>query len=312
MQTFEAQSKKAHRMISDFRLKVFYTVSQKLSFTKAANELFITQPAVTKHVNELEQQLGVRLFKRNGNSIALTPAGGIVVQYARQIFQTYAALENELAQFHTIAGGTIRLGASTTLAQYVLPKILALFRKAHPSVQFTFTTGNSEVIEQQVIAEKIDLAIVEGNSHHPQIMYEPFVKDEIVLVTRGSSPWAQKSEIKPEQLLTIPLVLREHGSGTLDVVYKALSGAHVHPKDLRAEIQLESTESIKQYLLYTDCAAFLSIHSITRELQYNQLSIVDIKGIDIYRTFQFIQLHGQTSKLFDLFKRFCLVHYNFK
>jgi DNA-binding transcriptional LysR family regulator len=299
-------------MIFDFRLHVFYTVSQKLSFTKAANELFITQPAVTKHINQLEQQLGVGLFKRNGNSITLTPAGQILVRYAQQIRQTYAALENELAGLQTTANGTIRIGASTTVAQYVLPKILALFKAAHPSVHFTFTTGNSELIEQQVIAEKLDMGIVEGDSHYPQIAYEPFVKDEIVLVSKSGNAVAKRNEIKPEQLLGIPLILREQGSGTLEVVYKALAQAHIHPKDLTAEVRLESTESIKQYLLHANCAAFLSIHSITRELQQNDLSIIDIKGVDIYRTFRFTQLHGQSSKLTDLFKRFCLSHYNFK
>ncbi len=299
-------------MIFDFRLKVFYTVSQKLSFTKAAGELFVTQPAVTKHINELEHQLGVALFKRHGNSISLTPPGQVLVRYAQQIFQMYAALENELAEFSSVSGGTLRIGASTTLAQYVLPGILALYKSAYPSVQVSFVTGNSEHIEQQVIAEKLDIAIVEGNSHHPQIMYEPFVKDEIVLVARTDSKWAAKNEIKAEQLRTIPLVLREHGSGTLDVVYQALAQINVHPKELTAEIQLENTESIKQYLIYSNSAAFLSVYSVTKELQQNQLSIIDIKGLDISRTFQFIQLHGQSSKLAALFKRFCLTHYNLK
>ncbi len=299
-------------MIFDFRLKVFYTVSQKLSFTKAASELFITQPAVTRHINELEQQLGVALFKRHGNSISLTPPGQTLVRYAGQIFQLYAALENELAAFSTINDGSLRIGASTTLAQYVLPRILAQFRSAHPRIQVSFSTGNSEWIEHQVMEEKIDIAIVEGKSHHPQIMYEPFVKDEIVLVTQSQSQWASKTEIKTEQIRRIPLVIREQGSGTLDVVYEALNQVHIHPKELQIEIQLENTESIKQYLLYSQSAAFLSIHSITTELQQNQLAIIDIKGMDIYRTFQFIRLHGQTNKLATLFQRFCTTHYNMR
>lgn len=299
-------------MIFDFRLKVFYTVSQKLSFTKAAEALFVSQPAVTKHIKELEEQLGTSLFKRNGSNISLTPAGQILVKHAQHIFETYTTLENELAQLNDSVSGNIRIGASTTLAQYVLPKILALFRRTYPSIHFTFTNGNSEAIEQLTMAEKIDIAIVEGNSRHPQIMYEPFVKDEIVLVSKASSAIAQRGEIKPAHLVSIPLVLREQGSGTLDVVYKALKKNSIRLKDLKVDIQLGSTESIKQYLLHTECAAFLSIHSITKELQQNELSIIDIKGIDIYRTFQFIQLHGQTSKLPSLFKRFCLMHYNFK
>lgn len=298
-------------MIFDFRLKVFYTVAQKLSFSKAANELFVSQPAVTKHISELESQLQTRLFNRNGSSISITPSGEILLRYAEQIFRLYEQLENELAQQTDVASGTFSLGASTTLAHYVLPHILALFKKTYPSTDIHFLHGNSEFIEQQVINQKLDIAIVEGISHHPQISYEPFIKDEIVLVMRAGSKSLPKNEIKPEQLLSIPLVLREQGSGTLDVMYKALSKANIHQKQLNVQMHLDSTESIKQYILNSDCAAFLSIHSIAKELQQNQFSIVDIKGIEISRTFQFIQLHGQNPKLPDLFKRFCLNHYNF-
>jgi LysR family transcriptional regulator, transcriptional activator of the cysJI operon len=297
-------------MIFDFRLKVFYAVAQKLSFTKAAQELFITQPAVTRHINELEQQLGTGLFKRQGNTIALTPAGEVLAKYARQIFQTYALLENELAQLSKMEAGNIRIGASTTVGLYVIPGILALFRKAYPSIQISFFQGNSEWIEQRLMNEEMDIGIVEGHSHHPQIDYQPLAKDEIVLVTRSTGKWAKRNELRPEELPDIPLVLRESGSGTLDVVYRALAKVNMHPKDLRVEMQLESTESIKQYLQYADCAAFLSIHSITNELRLNQLRILDISDVAIYRTFQFIQLHGSTARLPELFKRFCLSHYN--
>src|SRR6201746_2145503 len=132
-------------MIFDFRLKVFYTVAQRLSFTKAASELFITQPAVTKHIKELEQQLSVQLFKRNGNNISLTVAGKVLEQYAEKIFQTYTALETELAQLNNIEAGTLHIGASTTVAQTIFPKLLALFKKTYPSVIFTFTQGNTDL-----------------------------------------------------------------------------------------------------------------------------------------------------------------------
>jgi len=209
-------------MVFDFRLKVFSTVAKKLSFTKAAEELFITQPAVTKHIKELEEQLDVALFTRHGSNISLTAAGQIVLNYSERIFDTYAALQNELAQLGDATKGSIRIGASTTLTQYVLPKILASFKNTYPAIQVTFVTGNTEFIEQQVTAGKVDIALVEGNSHHPEIAYEPFVKDEIVLVTRTSGKLASRGEIKPQQLTGIPLVLREQGSGTLDVIYKAL------------------------------------------------------------------------------------------
>ncbi|MFC0513456.1 LysR substrate-binding domain-containing protein [Mucilaginibacter angelicae] len=299
-------------MIFDFRLKVFYTVAQRLSFTKAASELFITQPAVTKHIKELEQQLSVQLFKRNGNNISLTTAGKILEKYAEKIFQTYTELETELAQLNNIEAGTLHIGASTTVAQTILPKLLAMFKKTYPKVTFNFIQANTDQISQLVLAEKIDIAIVEGAAHSPQLSYTDFIKDEIVLVTSANNKLSKKAEITPKQLPAIPLVLREAGSGTLDVIFNALAGVQINPKDLNIEIQLESSIAIKQYLLYSETATFLSIQSVVSELKYNELTIIDVKGLEIFRTFQFIQLHGKHSKLIELFKRFCLANYNLK
>jgi len=299
-------------MIFDFRLRVFYTVAQRLSFTKAAGELFITQPAVTKHIRELEHQLNVQLFKRNGNNITLTTAGKILLQYAEKIFHTYAEMETELAQLNNIEAGTLHIGASTTVAQTILPRLLALFKKTYPAVAFTFTQANTDQVTQQVLSEKIDIAIVEGAAHYPQITYTPFAKDEIVLVTRAGNQLAKKAEITPKQLPAIPLVLREAGSGTLDVIYNALAGVQINPKDLNIEIQLESSIAIKEYLLYSETATFLSIQSVVSELKYNELAVIDIKGLDIFRTFEFIQLQGKYTRLTELFKRFCTSNYNLK
>jgi len=299
-------------MIFDFRLKVFYTVATKLSFTKAAAELFITQPAVTKHIRELEQQTGQRLFKRNGNSITLTNAGELLLQYAVKIFELYSALDSDLAQLNNTVGGVLRIGASTTIAQAILPKILALFKKAYPSVSFTFTEGNTDFISHQIIDEKLDIALVEGNSHFPQLTYSNFIKDELVLVARSGSKLAKLSEISPKQLLEIPLVKREQGSGTLEVIHKALSGVGINPKDLLVEARLENSTAIKQYLQYSDAAAFLSVQTITNELKYNELAIIDVKGLEIFRTFQFIHSQGNISNLIAMFKRFCNAHYNLK
>ena len=295
-------------MIFDFRLKVFHTVAHKLSFTKAATELFISQPAITKHIHELEQQLGTAVFKRNGNTISLTPAGLILLRYSEKIFETYKALETELSQLNDITGGNLRIGASTTIAQNILPRVLALFKKSYPGVSFTFVQGNTDSITLQVIAEKIDIALVEGSSHFPQVAYEPFTKDEIVLVTRSGSNLSKQSEITPKELLKVPLVLREQGSGTLDVVFKALAQVKINPKDLNVETTFQNSSSIKQYLAHSETAAFLSIQSVLKELKYNELTVIEIKNLDIFRTFQFIQLRGNSSKLIELFKRFCKTH----
>jgi DNA-binding transcriptional LysR family regulator len=294
----------------DFRLRVFYEVSKRLSFTKAAAKLNITQPAVSKHIQEMEQQLNVRLFNRNGNNIKITAAGEVVLAYASKILTAYSNLESDLSQLADISGGIIHIGGSTTVAQTVLPKLLALLKKSHPKVSFTFVQGNTDFITQQVINESIDIAIVEGSKHNPLINYSPFLKDELVLVTGSKTKLAKKGEINKEELYELPLVMREAGAGTLEVIQQALQEAGIILSKLNIEIELESIIAIKEYLLYSEAAAFLSVQSIINELKYQQLSIVDVEGLQILRDFQFIQLHGNNSKLISFFKRFCLSHHN--
>jgi DNA-binding transcriptional LysR family regulator len=209
-----------------------------------------------------------------------------------------------------IHGGSIRIGASTTVAQTILPKLLALFKKNYPNLSFTFVQGNTDFITKHILDETVDIAIVEGAAHDPQISYTPFTKDELVLVTRSRSMYAKWEEITLKQLSSIPLVLREAGSGTLDVLRKAISKAGLAFNDLTIEIELESSIAIKQYLLHSETAAFLSVQSVVNELKYNELTIIDVKGLEIYRDFQFIHLHGKTTSLSELFMRFCKSHYN--
>lgn len=297
-------------MIFDFRLKVFQTVADNLSFTKAAKMLLISQPAVTRHINELEKQLGVRLFRRLGSGIELTAEGDLLQNHARKIFAQYRAFEEELGRIQNINSGLLMMGASTTISQYILPGVLALFKKRYPSVKVQLFSGNTEAIEHMLLAEQVDFGLIEGNSNLVQIHYDNFVKDEIVLVARVGNRLLKKQEISLAQLPSFPLVLREAGSGTLDVIEANLKSHNIVLNDLNVEMRIGSTEGIKHYIQNSDAAAFLSIHTITRELATNRLMIVDIRGFDIVRTLQFISLHGRATHLSDLFKAFCLRNYN--
>ena len=296
-------------MIFDFRLKVFQTVADNLSFTKAAKMLLISQPAVTRHINELERQLGVRLFRRLGNGIELTAEGDLLQNHARKIFSQYRAFEEELGRIQNVNSGSLLMGASTTISQYILPGILAQFKKRFPDVKVQLFSGNTETIEHMLLDEQIDLGLIEGNSNLVQIHYENFVKDEIVLVARVGNKLLQKQEMALGLLPSIPLVLREAGSGTLDVIEAALKSHNIVLSDLNVEMQIGSTEGIKQYIQNSDAAAFLSIHTVTRELAANQLMIVDVRSFDIGRILQFISLHGRSTHLTNVFKAFCLRQY---
>jgi DNA-binding transcriptional LysR family regulator len=150
------------------------------------------------------------------------------------------------------------------------------------------------------------LGIIEGISKNPQISYHPFIDDELVLVTGTNNSNFKKDTIKPDELKNYPLLMREHGSGTLDVIAHALKPYHIKLADLKIEMQLGSTESIKSYLLHSNCLAFLSVQSILKELKNNECRIIDVKGLTILRPFNFIQPHGQPASLAELFMRFAL------
>ncbi len=295
----------------DFRLQVFQTVARRLSFTKAAAELYISQPAVTKHIHELERYFKVKLFDRRGPGIQLTPAGETLFQYTEQLFAVYRNLEFEMNSLSKKHQGKLRLGASTTIAQYVLPPVLAAFHKKFPDIQIKLITGNTEQIENALKDHDIDLGIIEGRSKNTSTKYTEFIKDEIVLVSSVNNLFARKEIIQPKELKNIPLLMREPGSGTLEVIAHALKKAGLTLRDLKIEMQLAGTESMKTYLWHSNCMAFLSIHSILNELKKNEFRIIDIKGMNLERYFYFIQLHGQLETLPELFLKFARNH-NFR
>ena len=289
--------------MADFRLEVFYTVAKRLSFTKAAAELFITQPAVTKHIHELENQYNAKLFERNGNHIQLTEAGEILLQHAEKVFDLYRNVEFELNALTKRKEGLLRMGASTSLA-YVVAPLLARFRNKYPDVQLSLITANTEQVEKALLAKEIEVGIIEGYSKNTEISYHPFLKDELVLVCSSKHPLADRNSLKPADLKSIRFILREQGSGTLEVIDHALKQVSINIGDLQVEIRLNSTESIKSYLLNAPCMAFLSIHAIVDELSRGELKVIDVDGLSIERDFNLISLQGKITGLAELFFRF--------
>jgi DNA-binding transcriptional LysR family regulator len=288
----------------DFRLKVFYTVAKRLSFTKAAEELFISQPAVTKHIHELEQQLGIALFERIGNKITVTPAGKIVMRHAEDIFSSYRSLEYEINQLKHERGGRLQIGASTTIAQYFIPPLLARFNQRYPEIKTSLISGNTEQIEQALLEKSIQLGIIEGSSRNPQLKYTEFAKDEIALIGNVQYDYGNGDTLSAQDLATIPLLVREHGSGTLEVIIEELKRLKLKLTDLNIAMYMSSTESMKSYLHYAPSAAFLSLQAVSRELEAGEFKILPVKNFKLVRKFQFTHLQGQQDKLAQLFMRF--------
>ncbi len=291
----------------DYRLKVFYTVANRLSFTKAANELNISQPAVTKHIKEIENQLNTKLFDRKGTTIQLTESGRILFVYAEKSRQLYRDLEFAIAQLNKHEKGKLKIGASTTIAQYILPEILAKFNSYYKDINIELVTHNSEDIATLLKSGKIDFGIVEGESKSSYFDYQKFKRDEIVLVCNADHPLVNKN-FKIKDLYDVDLIVREQGSGTQEFIQNQLKKSGVDLQKLNIIMQLGSSESIKNYLLHSEEMAFLSISTILPELKNNQLNVIDIKNFSIERDFNFITLKGEQSELIDLFMKF--ISYN--
>lgn len=298
--------------MSDFRLEVFYTVAKRLSFTKAAATLLITQPAVTKHIYELEQQYNNKLFERKGNTIILTHAGEVLFGHAESVFSLYRKIDFDMNALVQKMEGVLHLGASTTISQYVIAPLLAGFRKKFDAIKINLISGNTEQVEKALLSREIEMGIVEGRSKNQEISYKEFIKDEIVLVCGKDHPLAGRSELSPLSLRANKFVMREQGSGTLEVIDHALKEIGLNIADLPVEIQLGSTESIKSYLMHSDCLAFVSIHALSDELQRGTLRVIDVAGLNIERNFYFIHLQGKADGLSEVFLRHARLAYNLK
>ncbi len=265
--------------MDDFRLKVFITAARTLSFTRTAERLFISQPAVSKHIGELESQYKVQLFVRRGSRLELTGAGETLLACAERLADDYRRMQYEMSLCADAPVGELRLGASTTIAQYLLPPILARFTTRFPGVRVAMMSGNSDQVEQALGGHGIDLGMVESLSRRQGLHYTVFAPDELVLVARTGGPYSRTESITADELREIPLVLREGGSGTLEVIKAALGRAGIRIPQLNVVMRLGSTEGIKAFVRNSDAMAIVSVISVVDELRSGVLRIIDLEDL---------------------------------
>lgn len=294
----------------DFRDKVFICVAEHLNFTKAASELFISQPAVTKHIKELEEKLGVLLFERKGNKIYLTQAGKLSFEHLKKIRNQYQELEYELSRLQDDYKGILKIGASSTISQYLIPAVMADFHFRYPDIKLDLLNGNSFEMEQKLIQNEIDLALVENESINGKLNYSDFMDDELLAVTGSQSSFAKRKRIQVSELSQIPIALREKGSGTLQVIENQLQIHNVDLNKINVHIHLGSTEAIKNFLLKFNGIALVSERAIQKELLLNSLVILKIDKLEFNRKFRIVQSKSPASKIQKLFINF-LLNYNF-
>jgi len=275
--------------LENFRLKVFRTVGEHLSFRKAAELLFLTQPAVTLQIKALEEDLGMRLLDRSGGHVTLTKQGAILLRYARKIAAIVSEAEQKLLAREGQLSGILALGVSTTIAQYVLPRLLAVFLDEHSRLQLSLHSGNTDAIVQLLLDNKVSIGLIEGPARQREVRTEPFLEDKLVLIAR---PELEFGHLSRDQLLASTLLLREYGSGSRHVVETALEEAGFKLKSFKNMIELDSTEAIKSGVEAGLGVGFVSWWSIYKEIELRTLKVVEVEGLRVTRHYLVVSLVG--------------------
>jgi len=231
--------------MADRRLQVFHAVAKQSSFTKAAETLFMTQPAVTFQIKQLEEHFNTRLFDRGHGKISLTGAGEVVLEYAEKILALSAELDTRVSELTGEVQGLLLIGASMTIAEFMLPRVLGEFKVAYPGVKARLTVANSDTVEHGVAAHSLDIGLIEAPSHLPGLSAEDCCEDELQVVCSPGHPLAKLKSVMPKQLLQYPYVSRETGSGTREVTDSYFRRAGIEPEELNAVMEMGSPDAIK-------------------------------------------------------------------
>lgn len=257
--------------MADRRLQVFHTVARLLSFTKAAETLHMTQPAVTFQVRQLEEHFNTRLFDRTHNRISLTEAGKKVYGYADRIFELYGEMENAVREMTGEISGALTIGASTTIAEYMLPTLLGDFKEKYPEVTIHLKVSNSEGIVSMVENNTIDLGVVESPVGNKNLVVETCKRDQLVAIVPLGHPLKDKGAIKLSELLEYPFICREEGSGTREVINDYLNHLPHCSSTLKITMELGSPEAVKGAVEAGMGVSVVSRATIQKELRLSTL-----------------------------------------
>lgn len=262
--------------MADRRLQVFHAVAKHLSFTKAAEALFMTQPAVTFQIRQLEEHFSTRLFDRAHGRIALTPAGQLALEYAEKILGMSAELDTRLKEMSGQVSGPLLIGASTTIAEFLLPQVLGEFKSRYPGVVPRLFVANSEAVQARIAERTLDLGFIEGDSHLPSLVTDVVCDDELQVVCAPAHPLAKLKSVPPKALAEHAYISREPGSGTREVIDHYLQKAGVAPDTLQVVMELGSPEALKGLVATGLGFAIMSRATVTKETRLEQLVAVPL------------------------------------
>jgi LysR family transcriptional regulator, low CO2-responsive transcriptional regulator len=269
------------------QLRVFKAVADRLSFSAAAHDLKLSQPSVSYQVKELEQAVGTDLFDRFGKHVSLTQAGHLLYGFVRQTLNVIDEAAVALGELQGLERGSLKVGASTTVGIYVMPTALGAFKKLHPHLDVSLEIGGRGAIQEKVLRNELDLAVVGPPLKDPDLVVEPFINDELVVIAPREHPLAGRRRLTLKDLKGEPFLMREEGSDTRAVVEKVARRANVR---LRVEMALGSNGAIKHAVESGLGLAILSRHAVGLEETAGKLALLDVEGFPVRRQWNIVHL----------------------
>jgi DNA-binding transcriptional LysR family regulator len=279
-------------MIENFKLQVFRTVADTLNFSKAAEELNLSQPAVTSQVRSLEESLGIALFDRVGRNATLTPAGKTLLPYVRQIETLTSDAVAALAPFGVQEGLDLNLGASHTIGVYLLPKLLPTLMREWPKMRIHIVIGSTSEVLSALATHQVSIGLIEAPPHRPDLKIERFMDDELCLILPPNHRWAKKTVLRAAEIVQEPILLRESGSGMRRFVEDYLEQNGVLRQQLHTNIDMNSTEAIISAVESSLGIGFVPVLALEKVKQVSSVVIVPLENGPIKRELSFAMLSG--------------------
>ncbi|WP_418038524.1 selenium metabolism-associated LysR family transcriptional regulator [Paenibacillus xylanilyticus] len=277
------------------QLHIFYTVAEKGSFSAAAQALHMTQPAVTMQIQSLEDYFGTKLLHRSTKKIELSEAGRTLLPHAKRSVELVRQTDEAMSAFTQMLQGRLQLGASLTIGEYVLPRMLGPFARQYPDISIVMKVMNTTQIMDDILKHQLNFGLIEAPIHHPDMIVEPVMQDELKLIVPAGHALADRGEVELEDVMAYPFVLREKGSGTRQVMEDQLQKKNIDPQDMNVVMELGSTGAVKSAVEAGVGITMLSPSSVQHELALGLVHIVEIRGLEFKR--QFYAIHLKSSLL---------------
>ncbi|MCR8867978.1 LysR family transcriptional regulator [Bacillus sp. AFS026049] len=282
-------------------LKVFVTVIEQKNFSRAGDILNLSQPGVSLHIRNLENELGAKLIYRSPKQVQITEPGKILYRHAKQMLNHYETAKREINEFNNVVSGTMKIGASFTIGEYYLPKVLAEFAAQYPMVDIQIIISNSNDVIQGIRSNKLDIGLIEGETDYKDIDVMPFMNDEMIVVVPQDHPLSQMDLIEGNMLQNQTWVLREQGSGTRTYSDKLLSSLELN---IKKTFIFTSIQGVKEAVMAGLGIALLSRLTVQKELKSNELKTFHLKNEPLIRPFSIVKkLDFEASKAMELFLR---------